>query len=584
MSRLLFILIFGVVVVIVNNIQLRRIKKAESVQAANGIRIITLLFRGIWPIIGIVGYIYCFRFYLDSSDVDLIFDELLLVVILSISYFTMFPRHRKDKESLPISVETKDTYLSRHEDFVLYLRAFHNDKYIDENMTDVTVPYLFEGPKPDDQYVFESFCEQFFMDEINRFLPSSAIGMSSEMECPIGASRIYVDDISWQEDVLELMGRSTWIIVLLEDRESCLWELEQSLKMREKTIYIVDDLEIYSRIKNKKTLLSLPVIPECCLGHRHFFLRWMGNKYVVLPFENTIQDYRWFAHYLFGVLSETDISEMENNNYSDLKQNWVSDINSSTILKADKIEGMEESSEENEKESPSINNLDECIEKAHQGVAEAQYGLALRHFEGDGVEKDAKEAVKWLKKASDQGLAKAQNELGCSYYNGEGIEKDLVTAFALFTEAANKGNANAQANLGLCYYFGDGTYKDFAQATKWLKKAAIKGIDYAQYYLGLCYMDGIGVKKDIYEARKWFRQAADNGHAEASLLLSEEKRETKRNAWKNIILGIILLVGGLLFTVLTYNQAMESGGYFFIAWGAIIAGGIEIIRGLIDMI
>lgn len=253
-----------------------------------------------------------------------------------------------------------------------------------------------------------------------------------------------------------------------------------------------------------------------------------------------------------------------------------------TIAKTDKEN--EESYKKKEHEDPELNNLETCIEKAQQGVAEAQYKLALRYFEGNGVEKNMKEAVNWLKKASDQGLAAAQNELGCSYYNGEGIEKNLTAAFALFTKAAHKGDANAQANLGLCYYNGHGTYKDFALAAQWLKKAALQGVDHAQYNLGRCYMEGKGVTRDMYEARKWIRQAANNGYEEARQLLKWEKKENRKKALTNIIIGIALLGGGILITALTYNRAAESGGRYIITWGLMAAGGIEIIRGFIDLI
>ena len=575
-------MIFWVVGSTVNNIQAKRIAKAESAQETNKIRAVTMLFRGLWTLLGIVGYIYIFRFYLDASDVELFVDELLLLVIAIISYSIMSPKLRRDTETPPISVETKKTYLLQNKDFVLYLRAFHNDNYNDESLTDVMTPYIFKGPVPDDRYIFDSFCEQFFIKEIEQFLPSCAIGMSHEMESPIGATRVYVDDVTWKDDVYEMMNQATWIVMLLEDRESCLWEFEQSFKMRDKTFYIVDDIQMYMRIKEKNPALALPNPPDYDFEYEHFFFRWDGDKYVFLPFENTINNYRWFAQYVFGVLDETEIDKGAEEDESIAPS--VSKLQYFLQEERNRVMEATESCEEKEEEDPALIHLDECVEKARQGVAEAQYKLALRYFEGDGVEQNAQEAIKWLKKASDQGLSAAQNELGCSFYNGEGVEKDSEAAFALFTEAAKKGNANAQANLGLCYYYGDGTYINYAVAVQWLKKAAEKGIDYAQYHLGQCYMDGIGVKRDLYEARKWLKQAAENGHEDARLLLKTEKRVYKKAALTNIIIGILLLVGGILITTLTYNSATESGGYYFITWGLMISGGIEIVRGLIDLL
>ncbi|MCD8070178.1 MAG: hypothetical protein LUE08_02175 [Akkermansiaceae bacterium] len=54
-------------------------------------------------------------------------------------------------------------------------------------------------------------------------------------------------------------------------------------------------------------------------------------------------------------------------------------------------------------------------EAAEQGNAEAQYRLGECYAEGEGVEKDVKEAVRWWRKAADQGHAEARmalHELG----------------------------------------------------------------------------------------------------------------------------------------------------------------------------
>lgn len=331
MERFLFILIYSVVAIAVNNTQLKRIKKAESVQEANQIRTFTAFFRAFWPIIGVITYICLFWYYLKDVAVDINVDLLLMMVIILIPFLSN--SSKISSEPLPISNQTKDSYLSEYDDFILYLRAFHNDKYNDDNLSGLMTPSLFHESAPDDRYIFDCFNEQFFVDEMEQFLPSCAVGMSSEIESPRGASRIYVDNTSWHEDVFEIMGQATWIFVLLEDRESCLWEFEQSLTMREKTIYIVDDKEMYSRIKEKNPSLSLPGIPECYWGLQHFFFRWIEDKYVMLPFENTISDYRWLAKYLFGVQAESDKVEMENNLYSSLNRIWISDLDSPSMLK-----------------------------------------------------------------------------------------------------------------------------------------------------------------------------------------------------------------------------------------------------------
>ncbi len=49
---------------------------------------------------------------------------------------------------------------------------------------------------------------------------------------------------------------------------------------------------------------------------------------------------------------------------------------------------------------------------AEQGMAAAQYNLALMYDNGEGVPENDAEAVKWYRKAADQGNAEAQSNLG----------------------------------------------------------------------------------------------------------------------------------------------------------------------------
>ena len=49
---------------------------------------------------------------------------------------------------------------------------------------------------------------------------------------------------------------------------------------------------------------------------------------------------------------------------------------------------------------------------------------------------------------------------------------------------------------------------------------------------------------------------------------------------KQIIIGFIVLLIGLLITLGTYSFASESGGTYVVMWGAILIGGINLIIGL----
>ena len=91
--------------------------------------------------------------------------------------------------------------------------------------------------------------------------------------------------------------------------------------------------------------------------------------------------------------------------------------------------------------------IEQFKELAEQGNADAQYALGLCYGVGAGVEKDAVESVKWVRKAAEQGNANAQFVLGCCYEIGEGVEKDAVEAVKWYSKAAEQGNANAKEKL-----------------------------------------------------------------------------------------------------------------------------------------
>ena len=106
-------------------------------------------------------------------------------------------------------------------------------------------------------------------------------------------------------------------------------------------------------------------------------------------------------------------------------------------------------------------HLHKNSEDATRNSATAQHNLGGMYRDGQGVEKDFKEAVKWYQKAAEQGLATAQYNLGAMYRQGQGVEQDFKEAVKWWHKAAYQGFAMAQRNLGAIYYRGDGVLKDY---------------------------------------------------------------------------------------------------------------------------
>ncbi|MCX6908363.1 MAG: tetratricopeptide repeat protein [Verrucomicrobia bacterium] len=159
--------------------------------------------------------------------------------------------------------------------------------------------------------------------------------------------------------------------------------------------------------------------------------------------------------------------------------------------------------------------LSDLRAKAEKGDAEAQYTLGACYAKGKDVPKDAVEAVKWWRKATEQNYVAAQCNLGFCYAKGEGVVRDQVEAVKWYRKAADQNYAQAQYNLGCCYAGSEGVMRDFVEAVKWWRKAAEQDYALAQYNLGIAYSTGQGVTKHEGEAVKWYRKAAEQNHADA---------------------------------------------------------------------
>ena len=153
---------------------------------------------------------------------------------------------------------------------------------------------------------------------------------------------------------------------------------------------------------------------------------------------------------------------------------------------------------------------DQIRAKADGGDPEAQFHLGMLYKNGDGVSKNAAEAIHWFRKAAEQNYADAQTNLGFMYVKGEGVPKDSAEGVKWFRKAATQNVPEAQNNLGLMFAKGDGVATDYAEAVRWFRKAAELGFAQAQSNLGVMYVQGHGVPQDYAEGCAWIIVANRN--------------------------------------------------------------------------
>lgn len=119
--------------------------------------------------------------------------------------------------------------------------------------------------------------------------------------------------------------------------------------------------------------------------------------------------------------------------------------------------------------------LNELMQAAQSGDADAQFNLGEMFEKGSGVPLDTGRAFIWFERAAKQNHQQARFNLASMYYRGEGTETNPGKAFQLMEQLAKGGYARAQFSLGLMYETGIFIKRDVEQATKWYQRAAVGG-------------------------------------------------------------------------------------------------------------
>ena len=181
---------------------------------------------------------------------------------------------------------------------------------------------------------------------------------------------------------------------------------------------------------------------------------------------------------------------------------------------------------------------------AAQGDADAQYNLAVMYAHGLGVAPDTAAARQWLEEAARQGHRQAVLDLSkrpeppvrsaqrgrtdsaeetrqAAYDAGREAYRrgDYATAMATWQPLATAGFTAAETAVGVLFDRGLGTQADAAAATKWFRRAAISGDAAARTNLALMHLQGLGAERDDEQALTWLRRAVDQRHPRAEYVM-----------------------------------------------------------------
>ncbi len=152
--------------------------------------------------------------------------------------------------------------------------------------------------------------------------------------------------------------------------------------------------------------------------------------------------------------------------------------------------------------------IKKLIQKAKKHDSEAQYRLAQKYLNADGIRKNISKAVNWFELAAENGHTKAAMRLGELLWFGCGkIKPDDNRALTLFKQAAKGGLTKSQYLLG-AILATDKVHYNPKEAFMWYKMAAESGDSEALHNVGVMYQLGEGVEKNTQLGAELIQQAA----------------------------------------------------------------------------
>ena len=133
---------------------------------------------------------------------------------------------------------------------------------------------------------------------------------------------------------------------------------------------------------------------------------------------------------------------------------------------------------------------------AMHGFDVAMYRLGKLYLQGDIIEKNIGEALRWLWEADAQDNPYAQYQLGKLYLKGENVAADHAIAESMFEKSIRQNNAYAKYSLAKMHLQGLARYSNIQTAIRLLTEAADQGNQWAEYQLGKMYLYGQCVDKN----------------------------------------------------------------------------------------
>lgn len=292
---LLYTLVSWLVIAMIKFICSKHIKRTNAIKKSLYIRriysivrlVVRLIVIGVGLVLMLVTFIETIEMKHMQSGFIMIIGEISLIIILLSSL------------SLPLNFITIEKFFKKKKKYSLYLRGFITDSYypsmekLADKVSEFRHPLANVGkhkeiPNPNTL----PLCERELAMAWKRFFPIYGVGLPEELESPEGVKRIYLDNMSWKEDVLRLMDDAEYIIVRVNSNDNCIWEIERcSESHSEKTIYYIDSLHELNQVKDKMGASIPPGLNSIQIIHEHMYVYHVKDQFYVRDYDNTVKGF-----------------------------------------------------------------------------------------------------------------------------------------------------------------------------------------------------------------------------------------------------------------------------------------------------
>lgn len=167
---------------------------------------------------------------------------------------------------------------------------------------------------------------------------------------------------------------------------------------------------------------------------------------------------------------------------------------------------------------------------------EAQYNLAVMYMHGDGVPKDFKKAIDYMRFSAERGCVEAALYLGMAYTTGAVFEPDIDGITMIPFHKAEYRDSAVGLLTGMTAEEAEAEEEarsfvlnaDPREAFEWFRRAAHADPTYAEslvatgkFLYARCYVDGFGTEFNRDAGIRLMLAAGKSGSAEATAFLAE---------------------------------------------------------------